>query len=310
MKDLLTIVIPTYNRKVDICRQVRHLDQCITTNGLKDLVLVIVSDNHSEDDTYSSLLELQDKLNSRFEFRTQEKNIGGTYNSRSVLRDVVTPYAMLLGDDDFLDIGYLSIVMEYLISDKMITAIIPNFHSNTSKNCRDSITEDKIYKQGIESVGLMFKAHQMSGIVFKVDQVLETLFAKNGENRYYQTFCIGFNILRGNAVHITRCPLCVNDTNEKFWSYGNDGLWDDMFMNIRILDINPVERRRLERYYLLNYSWSKIPRFIKHPIEFMKSVINLQNMTTYTKWLVIPCLFVSGIVIAYRKKIRRDGVQK
>ena len=212
----LTVIIPTYNRCQDVCKNVLFLDQCITNSGLSDDVKVIVSDNHSDDDTYRSLTELKKSISNDFEFRTQLKNIGGTFNSRSVLKDVQTPYAMLLGDDDFLDKDYLRIVIDAINNDSDIAAIFPNFHSNLSNNCRDDIVEDKIYEAGTKALGLMFKAHQMSGLVFKTEGVLESLFKKKGENRYYQVYCMGYNMLRGKTLHITRNPMCVNDTNKKF----------------------------------------------------------------------------------------------
>lgn len=306
----LTVIIPTYNRCQDVCKNVLFLDQCITNSGLSDDVKVIVSDNHSDDDTYKSLTELKKSISNDFEFRTQLKNIGGTFNSRSVLKDVQTSYAMLLGDDDFLDKDYLRIVIDAINNDSDIAAIFPNFHSNLSNNCRDDIVEDKIYEAGTKALGLMFKAHQMSGLVFKTEGVLETLFKKKGENRYYQVYCMGYNMLRGKTLHITRNPMCVNDTNKKFWTYGNDGLWDDMLLNIRLLDLAEPERRRLERYYLLHYSWSVVPRFVKNPINFVKAIAGLKNMTTSTKWVVLPYMFMSCCLIFYRKKIRKVGKVK
>lgn len=304
---LLTIVIPTYNRCEDVCKNVRFLDECITKYKLGEKIYVIVSDNHSDDGTYNALKELSRDLKNDISFRCQEKNIGGTFNSRSVLKDVITPYAMLLGDDDFLDEAYLDIVINYLENNKEISAIVPNFHSNLSNNCRDNIREDRFYAKGSQHLGLMFKAHQMSGLVFRVDGVLDTLFAKHGENRYYQVFCVGFNMMRGTAVHITRNPMCVNDTNKKFWSYGNDGLWDDMFLNIRLLDLKNKDRKRIERYYLKNYSWSCIPKFARHPVSSMKMVAGLHNMTNGTKWMVPFLMVYSGFKIVYTKKIRKVG---
>lgn len=76
----LTVIIPTYNRCKDVCKNVLFLDQCITNSGLSDDVKVIVSDNHSDDDTYKSLTELKKSISNDFEFRTQFKNIGGTFN--------------------------------------------------------------------------------------------------------------------------------------------------------------------------------------------------------------------------------------
>lgn len=310
MDKLLTIIIPTYNRKADVCKNILFLDNCIYKYGLVEKVSVIVSDNHSEDGTYEELLKLQDRLKCDFEFRTQEKNIGGTFNSRSVLKEVSTPFAMLLGDDDFLDEEYLSIVLGYIENRKTVTAIFPNFHSNIRDSCRDDITEDRIYEKGVKNLGMMFKAHQMSGIVFKVEGVLKTLFAKHGENRYYQVYCLGYNMLRGEAVHITRNPMTVNDTNKKFWSYGNDGLWDDMLLNVRLLELSEYDIRRLERFYLVNYSWSSAAKLVIHPIRFLRGVYGLKNMTISSKVLLLPLMVISCIKIVYQKKIKKVGQVK
>lgn len=310
MDSLLTVIIPTYNRKNDVCMNALYLDKCIRKYNLDEKVKVIISDNHSEDGTFQGLLEIKPQLKSNFEFRIQDSNLGGTFNSRSVLKTVTTPFSMLLGDDDILDEEYLSIVIDYIEKNKDIAAIFPNFHSNISNNCRDDIAEDRIYDKGTKNLEMMFKAHQMSGLVFKTDSVLDTLFAKHGENRYYQVFCLGFNMLRGKTVHITRNPMTVNDTNKKFWSYGNDCLWDDMLLNIRLLDIPNSEIRRLERHYISHYAWSAVPRLLKHPIKFLKAVSGLKNMSASTKALVLPMMFVSCIRIVYQKRIKKVGKVK
>lgn len=306
-RKILTIVIPTYNRCEEVCKNISLLNDCITKNNLSDRIKIIVSDNHSEDDTYNKLLSLKNQYSIDLECKRQEKNIGGTNNSRSIMRILDTPYALLLGDDDYLDERYLPLVIKYLERRKDISAIIPNFHTNLNNNCRDAIVEDRLYKKGINNIGLMFKAHQMSGLVFKMDGVMETLYERNGENEYYQTFCIGYNILRGTTVHITRFPVCVNTTNKKFWSYGKNGLWDDMFLNIKILELPYKERMMTERYYLLNYSWTYVLRFFKNPIDFVRSINGLKNMTDTTKRIVIPLMFCSVIKIIYKKRIKKEG---
>lgn len=304
---ILTIVIPTFNRKKDICKNILLLNECIEKKQLQDKIKIIVSDNHSEDGTYEELLKIKKIINADLECIEQKENIGGTNNSRAILRNCLTPYVMLLGDDDYLHDNYLPTVINYIESNNDITAIIPNFYTNRSVNCRDSICEDKLYKKGTKYLELMFKAHQMSGLVFKTEGVMNTLYTRKGENEYYQVFCIGYNILRGTTVHITRYPVCVNTTNSKYWSYGKNGLWDDMFLNIRLLRLPMSVRKKLERYYLINYSWTYAIRFIQHPVNFCKSIISLNNMTNSTKIIAIPLLFYSVLRIIYQKKIKKVG---
>ncbi|MDD6824936.1 MAG: glycosyltransferase [Oscillospiraceae bacterium] len=304
---ILTIIIPTYNRRADVCKNILMLNDNITKYNLQDKIKIIVSDNHSEDGTFAELLKIKNKIKIDLECIEQKQNIGGTNNSRFILKSVKTEFALLLGDDDYLDEKYLSIVVDYLEKRDDITAIVPNFYSNLSKNCRDDIGEDVFLHQGVNNLPLMFKAHQMSGLVFKVENVLSTLYERNGENEYYQAFCIGFNILRGTSIYITRNPVCVNVTNKKFWTYGKAGLWDDMFLNIKILQLTDKDRKKIERNYLYYYSWAEIPRLIKSPVQFMKNVFLMNNMTYSTKCLVLPLMFCSGIGILYRKKIKKLG---
>jgi glycosyltransferase involved in cell wall biosynthesis len=125
-KRLVTIGIPTYNR-------VTQLKRAIETALGQDYgnIEVIVSDNASTDRTerYCQLCCNEDV---RFKYIRQAKNIGPTANFSAVLRVASGEYFMWLGDDDWIDSGYVSSCADELSSDPHISLVsgVPRYYQN------------------------------------------------------------------------------------------------------------------------------------------------------------------------------------
>jgi len=94
MKKLVTVAIPTFNRK-------RYLKQSINSvlnQTYKNLELLVV-DNHSEDNTQKEVEGIHD---SRIHYLRNKKNIGILSNWNKCIDLAKGKYLVILGDDDIL----------------------------------------------------------------------------------------------------------------------------------------------------------------------------------------------------------------
>ena len=108
---LVTIGIPTYNREVLIRRAV---DSAANQDYLN--LEIIISDNNSTDATPSICQELCAR-DVRIRYIRQPSNIGATRNFAEVLKQASGEYFMWLGDDDYVDLNYISTTLQALQQD-------------------------------------------------------------------------------------------------------------------------------------------------------------------------------------------------
>lgn len=102
-KVLLTIVIPSYNRKDDITTQVRLLLPQLT-----DEVRLIVVDNHSD---YDIEALFSDDEKQKFSICVNSYNIGADGNIAKSFELCVSEWLWILSDDDHVDSNAVGIVL-------------------------------------------------------------------------------------------------------------------------------------------------------------------------------------------------------
>ena len=109
MNTILSICIPTYNRK-------NYLKQCLETmlpQVTKFGIPIFVSDNASEDGTE----EMVKKLSSEYRFlfyKKQKMNVGVDINMLEVISLAQSKYAWWFGDDDVLIDGGIQYLLDIL----------------------------------------------------------------------------------------------------------------------------------------------------------------------------------------------------
>jgi len=108
----LSILLPTYNRKRHITRQLLFILNEI--NGLSsDVCEVLVSNNASSDETDEAVKQIKNALGG-FSYYTQNENIGAIANVFFLLRQARGLYVWVLGDDDAVRPGTVSKVLDVL----------------------------------------------------------------------------------------------------------------------------------------------------------------------------------------------------
>lgn len=93
-QQLLSICIPTYNRSVLLRRHVEHLSK------FRDLAIeIVVSDNHSTDDTSEVMRELAMFI-PNLVYHRQPKPMSVAFNWRTAITKATSKYAFAIADDD------------------------------------------------------------------------------------------------------------------------------------------------------------------------------------------------------------------
>lgn len=306
----LTICIPTYNRKEQLKKNLIMLLRYIDELNFHNYIKIIVSDNNTKG--IEKLKDFFEKYDSIY-FYIQKENVGPEKNFINVINLAKTQWVMLLGDDDYIQKEYLNLVMEYIQEDDL-TVIIPNFYTvdefgnnyGRKKNYRDPITEDKRFPQG--SLKLMFKAHQMSGLVFRKKNIIEKYLKNVKRNYYLQMFFVGENLLRGKAIHITRYPLANSVIKKKNFNYNIDNLIDHVLYNIEGLDIDKNEKLALEKYFISHDAKFRLGnrKAWIHPLKMISKINNYEIETKMINYIIFRFLlsYIYIPIICLKKVVK------
>lgn len=271
----LDVLIPTFNRVHPLLRNLKHLEWII--REIKDFnIAIMVSDNASTDNTASELLKFQKEYPTvTLKVFQQNGNVGFSKNLISLISKSKAEYIMFLGDDDYVALEYVTEALEKIYHDKEIDCVLPAFeeideNGNRLKSGRDLGLKGQVYQAGFNSVLINTKrAHQISGIIVKRDNLSENLRIKSITNLYPQMYVVGYRCLYGKCLHIPEWPVLVTRTNKKAWSYDDVGLLNDIFQNFKALPINDYEKYKLEKDIIKSQSWRAF-RYYKNPIKQLK----------------------------------------
>lgn len=112
-KPLLSICIPTYNRAPFLDECLKQISSQITNEGLEDTIELLVSDNHSTDDT-PDIVKKHIQAGAKIRYFRNEKNLGMDGNFVNCFKNATGNFIWLLGDDDYLMKGALKLIVEQL----------------------------------------------------------------------------------------------------------------------------------------------------------------------------------------------------
>jgi hypothetical protein len=123
-RPLLAICVPTYNRAADLISLLSCLDREI---GDRENVVVLVSDNASDDETAAVLAAAVGPDRPWLSIHRQPENLGANRNLRwLVLNAPDCEYLWLFGDDDLLVEGGLAAVIDLLESERPRWLLLPH----------------------------------------------------------------------------------------------------------------------------------------------------------------------------------------
>lgn len=263
----LSILIPTYNRCKDLEHNVSMLISFIKALPHPEDVCVIISDNASTDDTCSMMSKVQETACVRINYIRQEQNQGYCKNVCLLLSKASTPWVMLLGDDDYLEPWYIGECLKQIEEHPNLGCIIPNYidynpATGEYGHLREENCETQYYNAGFDAcLQNAWRAHQLSGLCFRRENVIEEFQKRGINNLYPQIFFVSYNALRYDVLHWGQKCLCVSGVpqSKKDWGYGDDGLVNDIFDNFKHLGVTRKQRAILEAHFLYvdkRYFWA------------------------------------------------------
>jgi glycosyltransferase involved in cell wall biosynthesis len=310
---MIEILIPTYNRERDLVENILCLDKLVENEELQGKFRLLVSNNASTDNTEQELESIKSKISLEIVVYKQDYNIGLEKNAVFTLENATADYVMFLGDDDYLPEGYLSKVSD-IANKNEIGVIIPRFvglySDGTIKEGRqDSSMREK--RAGFMSVlDLSEYGHQLSGLVFKREGVLEAYLsdAKN-RNIYLFIFFITYGLLRYRSVYLPQFAIKVTQGNSKDWSYDDSGLLTEIYKNYQsIFKTSRTKKVLASLNFTLQQSWRF--RFGFNPAGSLKALkhILLSNTDTDIKIgliLVYPLLYTVAVLKFIKNLINR-----
>lgn len=232
---MIDILIPTYNRKNDLIKNLSILKSQIIRNNFENRVKILISDNFSNDGTEHSVLEFIDaNATLNIAYYKQKENIGLEKNTVFILSKAKSNYIMFLGDDDYLPEDYLKFCLNEMSLDNLLGCIIPgniNTDPITKKiNYREANFEFKRYTPGfIAMKELAHYGHQMSGILLKRESLLEEYLKISSRNLYLFIFFCLYNTRRYNSVFAPCYKVIINTSNNKDWHYDEVGLLPEVY---------------------------------------------------------------------------------
>lgn len=285
---ILTIAIPTYNRCRFLMKNLNNLERMICDLKAQEIVGILISDNGSTDGTEKEIMNFL-KGEVSITYHRNEENIGPRINIANLFGKVKTKYMLLLGDDDFISIDYLRKVLECVKQD--IGCVIPSYinidlNGKGIGRGRDLTTESNKYEGGFKNcLKNAWRGHQMSGLVFRVENIMDEIEKKNIYNYYLQMYALAYCCLHGTTYHITEYPILVTrpPQNTKDWGYGENGLIGDVFENFVKLDISNSQKVQLEMKFLIDQYW-RYAMYLKKGIKNFLTCIWKILKSPYTLW--------------------------
>lgn len=234
----LDILIPTYNRVDDLMYNLNLIQSELEQHQLFAEIRVIISDNCSPDNTEKAMQAFAAIKHSAFQvdyYRTA-KNIGLEKNAVHVLAKATSDFILFLGDDDYLDKGYLLYCLQQIQHDANLGCIITGIvqidnELNIIGHPRPTDFEEKKRKAGYGSM-LEFShlGHQLSGLLLKRANLLQDYLAtKQNRNIYLFIYFVCNRIEKYNVIYVPKFKTQVKILNSKDWDYNQLGLLDEVF---------------------------------------------------------------------------------
>ena len=213
-RPILSIAIPTFNRKLRLERQITKLVQQIELCGINADVEIIVSDNSSTDGTYDVIKQINFDYFNRIKitYFSNKYNLGSDANFALAILRASGSYVWLLSDDDELFDYALGHLYEKLISlnEKSTNAcLFVNYYITMLENSPTAVVEIgketnlSLHEFMIETD---LKFGLISACVFRRDSLSEVDFKSYIGTNYIHMFII-LQCLVDNRGSIVRRPL-------------------------------------------------------------------------------------------------------
>lgn len=124
MQKLVTIGIPTYNRKINIYKQVSILFDFIIRNSFEEEIELLIIDNNSHYEIFDILKQFLNKKKNFFKVKKNSKNLGMTNNIIETMKLSSAKYYYFIGDDNEINLNSFKKVINIIKENKNIADVI------------------------------------------------------------------------------------------------------------------------------------------------------------------------------------------
>jgi glycosyltransferase involved in cell wall biosynthesis len=137
MNPILSILIPTYNRKDVLAQTLNSLVKQIRESQLEKDVEIYIGDNCSPDGTEAYLKSLCGANDSFIKFRRNTENLGAVRNLLGLVDLSSGRFWMFYGDDDFVPKGALKKIITSFTDNNSFPAFMFKYASDDDIYCKD-----------------------------------------------------------------------------------------------------------------------------------------------------------------------------
>lgn len=318
-RSMLTILIPTYKRSAQLRQNLVQLCTFIRANHLESEVAILVSNNCSPDDTIEVVAAVQGSwLGITLSLENQPVNIGSVCNVLFLLGAAESRYVLFLADDDYIDEVFLQRVVLLCREGEVSLAVPANVAVSVTGEPlgygRDGGMPERRLAKGFRScLFFAWRGHQMSGLLFKREGLMDLCRKHAIENMYLFIYLVAVSALRGPAVHLTGSPVLVSTPTQqaKGWGYGDDGLMDAVFINFACLEgVGLTGRCLLEMKFLWVQYW-RYAMYLKLGLRpFIRCILKITSnpstspLTRVLFPLTLPLLLpLKGVMLALKGEL-------
>lgn len=192
-KIILSICIPTYNRKDELIKKIKELLQ----SNYKTFDIIVL-DNCSSDGTYEALKEINDE---RLKVFRNDFNIGGILNPLKVITYGDGIYSILVLDKDYIDVKKINEFINFISKND-------NSHGYCQLNVDVSL-ENIIYNDLYEKIkNSAFLSKHPSGMFWKTEEYKNS-FTLNNIFKNHEVFGFYFELINAELCINSRLPACI-----------------------------------------------------------------------------------------------------
>lgn len=233
-KPILSICIPTYNRAEFACAAAKHLLE----NWEGDEIEVIISDNHSDDNTQELIGTINDR---RLKYFRNDENLGAAFNTHLTFLRATGEYAYLTSDEDDLAIEEIPYLLEYFKNNPNVSVFVGGGDlTYTHKRFPDAVYTDPF--EALKAIA--FKTRYMTGIIMNrkmyAEEMVGISFEESADiwDAYSFMYAMARLCCRGDVVtsshllfsqpRLTMTDISNNARNDGVYYYEPEGRINQM----------------------------------------------------------------------------------
>lgn len=230
-KPILTVAIPTYNRSHTLEKVLRQLrqeeNQCFR---------IIVSDNHSSDDTVIMIRRYQKNMRD-LDYSRNKENIGYAGNILKLYELVKTPYIWFLSDDETIIPGAMDKILRAIERYRPTVATFSHTYIDLfGRNMITGVKEDRVYSNlsKFNNYQSLLKTIFLSGLVIKKEGSIDVIRTADYSNNIFIQLTLSLLLLsrRFYFCEITSVIVHRNTSYKfgEFFKFCLTDVWDAIFM--------------------------------------------------------------------------------